>query len=180
VETPPALALVGLPPVAVVGRTYEMRLEGSGQVVERDGATLGVHDARGVGWSAHYEYVRGVRQAFSVGLNGPFTVTASYTEPGPCTRTLSVPLPTERRILAVRDCRHAAIEPRAIILRCRGKRLRLRDLAWTGWNGDTAVGRGSHVRVVLSHPRECSTVDGFIYTRASVNGGPLIPIACPI
>jgi hypothetical protein len=191
-DTPAAMALTGLPAVAVVGRSYEVRLDPAGPdtATGRNGSTLGVHDRSGVGWSAHYQFLGGVRQAFSVGLNGPFTVTGSYSEllagGGTCTRTLSAALPIERRIYAVVECDRSAIEPRSgIVLACRGERLRLRAMTWRGWNGDVAVGHGRlngrALRVVLSHPRECSTLNGFIYTRAKLPGRTrLIPIACPI
>jgi hypothetical protein len=149
--------------------------------VARNGSTLGIHDLTGVGWDAHYQ-VLASEQAFSVGFDGPFTVTASYSEQlasGRCTRTLSAPLPTERRIYAVVGCARRAIEPSALTLRCgSSQRLKLRGLRWTGWNTDVAKARG---RVTLSHPRECSSLDGFIYTRARLAGHRrLIAIACPI
>ena len=177
-DVPPVLALRGVPAVAIVGRTYTAGLERVGEGTIGKESTLGVHDRRGVGWSAKFPYVFTAQQ-FSVGLNGPFTVTAIYTE-GTCERTLSQDLPIERRFYAVVGCARRAIEPSTITLRCGGKRLRLTDLRWTGWNRDTAVGRGPGTRVVLSHPRECTTLDGFIYTRARVNRGKRIPIACPI
>ena len=81
-ETPPALALTGIPPVAIPGRTYEASLTGDGAVVERAGSDIGVTDRSGRGWSAHYDFARGVTQAFSVGIDrAPFTVTATWTEP---------------------------------------------------------------------------------------------------
>ena len=59
-----------------------------------------------------------------------------------------------------------------MVLRCRGDRLRLRGLRWTGWNGDTVKGRGRlgglAATVTLSSPRECATLGGFIYTRARI------------
>jgi len=58
--------------------------------------------------------------------------------------------------------------------------LRLRGLTWRGWNRDVAVGRSaSGVRVRLSAPRECASLDGFIYTRARVSGRAYV-IDCPI
>ena len=194
-ETPPALSLTGIPPVAIPGRTYEASLTGDGEVVERAGADFGVTDRSGRGWSAHYGYARGVTQAFSVGLErAPFTVTASWTEPlgadASCTRTVTVPLPIERRILAVVNCRRGALEPRSgLVLRCRGDRLRLHALRWKRWNADVTVGRGRldgrDATVTLSAPRACDTLDAFIYTRARVSvdgGGTLrrVPIACPL
>ena len=179
------MSLAGLPSVAVTGQSYEVALVPAGPdtAVAKNGSTLGVHDPSGVGWDAHYG-VLASRQAFSVGLNGPYTVTGSYSErlgSGTCTRLLSVPLPIERRIYAVVGCSRRAIEPSSLLLRCGGARVRLRDLKWTGWNGDRAVGRGGGRRVVLSHPRECSSLNGFIYTRAKLNGhAKLIPIGCPI
>ena len=182
-DTTPALSLTGVPAVAVTGQSYELALVPSGPdtAEARNGSTLGVHDASGVGWDAHFG-VLDPRQAFSVGLNGPFTVTASYSErlgSGTCTRLLSVPLPTERRIYAVVGCSRRAIEPVRLTLRCGwNHRLRLSGLRWTGWNGDRAVARG---KVTLSHPRECDSLNGFIYTRARVPGEKkVIPIACPI
>ena len=67
--------------------------------------------------------------------------------------------------------------------------MRLRGLRWTGWNGDTATGRGelqghAEAKVTLSSPRECATLDGFIYTRARIvtpaRTYARIPIACPL
>jgi hypothetical protein len=193
-ETPPALALTGVPPVAIPGRSYEATLTGEGEVVESAGSDIGVTDSSGRGWSAHYGYARGVTQAFSVGLaRAPFTVTASWTEPAAgattCTRTVTVPLPIERRILAVVNCRSGALEPRAgLVLRCRGDRLRLTGLRWKRWNADVTVGRGRlagrAARVTLSAPRPCDTLNGFIYTRAKVSWGhrtlERVPIACPL
>jgi hypothetical protein len=189
--TPAAMALSGLPAVAVIGRAYTVGLVGDvSQAVERKGSTLGVHDTSGRGWSAHYQYLRGVQQAFSVGIDGaPFTVEGSYTERraggGTCTRTLTAPLPIERRILAVAGCRRGAIAPAALVLRCDGDRLRVRSLHWSGWNGNrpTARGRlrGQPVSVTLSRPRECSQLDGFIYTRAKVSGiARRIVVDCPL
>jgi hypothetical protein len=194
-ETPPALALTGIPPVAIPGRTYEAALTGDGEVVEGAGSDFGVTDTTGRGWSAHYGFARGVTQAFSVGIErAPFTVSATWTEPvgadASCTRTVTVPLPIERRILAVVDCGRAALEPRSgLVLRCRGDRLRLRALRWKRWNADVTVGRGRlggrDATVTLSAPRACDTLDGFIYTRAkvAVDGGATlrrVPIACPL
>jgi hypothetical protein len=182
-DVPPALALRGVPAAAIPGRTITAGLERVAEGEIGDGSTLGVHDPRGVGWEARFPYVF-TSQQFSVGLNGPFTVKATYTEnlpSGACTRELTAALPIERRIYAVAGCSRRAIEPSRLTLRCGGKRLRLRALSWTGWNDDVAVGRGADgLRVKLSHPRECSSLNGFIYTRARVNGGKRIPIACPI
>jgi hypothetical protein len=193
-ETPPALALQGIPAVAIPGRTYEASLVGDGAVVDRAGSDIGVTDKSGRGWSAHYEYARGVKQAFSVGLDrAPFTVTASWTEPAgdsaQCTRTVAVPLPIERRILALVNCKRGVPEPRSgLVLRCDGDRLRLRGLTWDGWDSATTTGRGTlngrAATVRLSRPRECSTLDAFIYTRAKVtsDGRVLerVPIDCPL
>ena len=184
-DTSPAMSLAGVPSVAITGQSYEVALVPAGPdtAVAKNGSTLGVHDAAGVGWDAHYG-VLASRQAFSVGLDGPYTVTGSYSErlgSGTCTRLLSVPLPIERRIYAVVGCSRRAIEPSRLVLRCGGARVRLTGLQWTGWNGDRAIGRGGGRRVVLSHPRECSSLNGFIYTRAKLNGhAKLIPIGCPI
>jgi hypothetical protein len=183
-DTTPAMSLVGVPAVAVTGQSYELALVPSGPdvAVARNGSTLGVHDASGVGWDAHFGILT-ARQSFSVGLNGPFTVTGSYSEQlgsGTCTRTLTVPLPIERRIYAIVGCgSRRGIEPARLVLRCGwSRRLRLSGLHWTGWNSDRAVARG---KVVLSHPRECTNISAFIYTRARVPGvKQLIPIACPI
>jgi hypothetical protein len=193
-DTPPALQLRGIPAVAIPGRTYEASLVGDGAVVESAGSDIGVSDSTGRGWSAHYQYARGVEQAFSVGLaRAPFTVTASWTEPvsdaAQCTRTVTVPLPIERRILAVVNCRRGAAEPRSgLVLRCDGSRLRLTALTWSGWNRNTTVGRGRlagrPATVTLSAPRECSTLDAFIYTRAKVTSEGRVlkrlAIACPL
>src|SRR4051812_10777056 len=181
-DTAPALSLTGVPSVAVTGRAYELRLVSTGPdvAVAANGSTLGVHDASGVGWDAHFGGIS-PRQSFSVGLNGPFTVTASYSEQlgsGTCTRLLSAPLPIERRIYAIVGCgSRRGIEPARLVLRCGwSRRLRLSGLHWTGWNSDRAVARG---KVVLSHPRECTNISAFIYTRARVPGvKKLIPIAC--
>lgn len=187
-ETPPALELTGIPAVAIPGHSYTARLLGDGEVVERAGADIGVYDARGRGWNAHYGYARGVTQAFSVGLAGPYTVRASWTEPD-CTRTVSVPLPVERRIEAVVNCRRGALEPRSgLVLRCHGARLRVRNLTWRDWNAGRTVGRGTldgrPATVTLSKPRECTTLDAYIYTRARLTSGgrtlKAIPIDCPL
>jgi hypothetical protein len=187
VDTPAAMQMTGLPTVAIPGRSYTLALASTGSGSARGGLTLGVHDRRGVGWSARYDSL-GVSQEFSVGLTGaPFTVTAEYTEVqrgGTCARTLSASLPIERRVLAVVNCRRGAVEPRSgLVLRCDGDRLRLSGLMWRGWNDDTVRGtgtlRGRRVRVRLSRPVECSTVNGFIYSRATVDGK-RIPVDCPI
>jgi hypothetical protein len=193
-ETPPALALQGIPAVAIPGRTYEASLAGDGAVVNRAGSDIGVKDSSGRGWSAHYEYARGVKQEFSVGLDrAPFTVTASWTEPvgdsAQCTRTVTVPLPIERRILALVNCKRGVSEPRSgLVLRCDGDRLRLRGLTWQRWSADTTTGEGTlagrPATVTLSRPRECSTLDAFIYTRARVTSDGRVlkrlPIDCPL
>jgi hypothetical protein len=171
--TPPSLALTGIPPVAIPGRSYTATLTGDGPVIESAGSDIGVSDRTGKGWNAHFQYARGVTQAFSVGLTGaPFTVTASWTEPGPCTRTVSVPLPIERRILAVVGCRKGAEAPATLVVRCDASRLRLKHLRWTGWNGAAPVGKGTlngrPATVTLTRPRECARLDGYIYTRAAV------------
>jgi hypothetical protein len=177
-DTTPALQLTGVPPIAIPGHTYEASLAGDGEVIDRAGSDIGVHDRSGRGWSAHYQYARDVTQAFSVGLErAPFTVTASYVEPvgdaGQCTRKLTVELPIERHILAVVNCRRGVEEPESgLVLRCDGSKLRLKALKWRGWNGDTTTGHGKlsgrPVTVTLSKPRECSELNGFIYTRAKV------------
>jgi hypothetical protein len=192
-DSPAAMRLTGLPAAAVAGRGYTVGLvpdpAAPASAVERHGSTLGVHDRGGRGWSAHYEFLAGVSQEFSVGLRrAPFTVTGSYAEQtatGTCTRTLTAPLPIIRRIYAVVDCRRRALEPRSgLVLGCRGARLALRGLRWSGWNADTTTGRGSlrgrAVIVTLSQPRECPTLDGFIYTRARVRGAGRFAIECPI
>jgi hypothetical protein len=194
-ETPPALALTGVPPVAIPGQSYEASLTGDGAVVESAGSDIGVTDNSGRGWSAHYGYARGVTQAFSVGIaRAPFTVSATWTEPvadgTTCTRTVTVPLPIERRILAVVNCRRGALEPRSgLVLRCRGEQLRFTALRWRRWNADVTVGHGRlggrDATVTLSAPRACDTLDAFIYTRAkvAVSGGATlrrVPIACPL
>jgi hypothetical protein len=188
-ETPPALQLTGIPSVAIPGKAYAATLSGDGDVVDSAGSDIGVKDATGRGWNAHYEFARGVTQPFSVGLShAPFTVTASWTEPGPCLRTVTVPLPIERRILAVVDCKHGAEAPRTgLVLRCDGSKLRLKSLEWSGWNGSTTTARGTlngrSVKVTLSRPRECTEVDGFIYTRATVKTAARtlkVPVDCPL
>jgi hypothetical protein len=193
-DTTPALQLTGIPPVAIPGRSYEAALVGDGAVVDRLGSDIGVKDRSGRGWSAHYQYAKGVKQAFSVGLErAPFTVTASYVEPvgdsGQCTRKFTVQLPIERHILAVVNCRRGVEEPKSgLVLRCDGSKLRVKGLTWHGWNGDTTTGHGKldgrAVTVTLSKPRECSELDGFIYTRARVTTAnrvlERVPIDCPL
>jgi hypothetical protein len=192
-STPPAMQLSGLPAVAVIGQGYTVGLvpTGVGSATGRNGSTLGVSDSKGRGWSAHYEYLTGVQQEFSVGIAGaPFTVSGSYSEllsgGGTCTRTLTAPLPIERRILAVVNCHRGVLEPSSgIVLRCDGKRLRLRGMRWRGWNANTTTGHGRlhgrRVKVTLSRPVECSELNGFIYSRARVSGIPKrIVIDCPL
>jgi hypothetical protein len=193
-DTPAALQLTGVPPVAIPGRSYEASLVGEGAVLDRLGSDIGVHDRSGRGWSAHYQFARDVTQAFSVGLDrAPFTVKASYTEPvgdsGQCKRTLTVQLPIERHILGVVNCRRGVEEPKSgLVLRCDGSKLRVKGLEWRGWNGDTTTGRGKldgrAVTVTLSKPRECSELNGFIYTRAKVTTAhrvlERVPIDCPL
>jgi hypothetical protein len=189
-ETPASLQLTGIPAVALPGKAYAATLSGEGPVVDSSGSDIGVHDATGKGWNAHFEYARGVVQPFSVGLShAPFTVTASWTEPGPCTRTVSVTLPIERRILGVVNCKRGAVAPASgLVLRCDGAKLRLRSLAWSGWNQNTTTGRGTldgrPATVTLSRPEECSQLDGFIYTRARVQSAgrvlKRVVIDCPL
>jgi hypothetical protein len=177
-ETPPALQLTGIPSVAIPGHGYAATLSGDGAVADTAGSDFGITDASGRGYTAHYEYARGVTQAFSVGLKGPYTVKAAWTEPvgtsgQQCTRTVTVPLPIDRQILAVVNCKRAAQEPKTgLVLRCDGSRLSLKDLRWSGWNASTTTGRGKlngrSVTVTLSKPRECSQLNGFIYTSATV------------
>jgi hypothetical protein len=180
------MQLSGLPSPLVAGRTYTVALEetGAGEVVERLGATIGVFDRTGRGWSAKYGYVRGLSQQFAVGLRGaPYTISATYEE-RTCTRTLSVSRPVERRIYAVAGCARRALEPRVLVLRCGGRRVRVTGLRWMGWNSDRATGRGHGATVTLSSPRECATLDGFIYTRARIvtrdRVYQRVPVACPI
>jgi hypothetical protein len=173
-DTPASLQLTGIPQVAIPGKAYAATLSGDGPVVDTAGSDIAVKDAAGKGWNAHFEYARGVVQPFSVGLGrAPFTVSASWTEPGPCTRTVSVTLPIERRILGVVNCKRGAIAPASgLVLRCDGAKLRLRSLQWSGWNQNATIGRGTlngrPATVTLSRPEECSQLDGFIYTRARV------------
>jgi hypothetical protein len=189
--TPAAMALTGLPPVAVIGRSYTVGLTPANDVetVGANGSTLAVHDRTGRGWSAHYDYLKGVSQAFSVGISGaPYTVNGSYSEllasGGTCTRTLAAALPTQRRILAVVNCHSGAVAPReGVVLRCDGTHLRLRAMRWTHWNAKTTTGHGTllgkRVKVELSKPVECSQLDGYIYSRAQI-AGRRIPIYCPL
>ena len=187
-DSTPSLALTGIPAVAITGKAYAATLSGDGPVVDSAGSDIGIKDANGRGWNAHFEYARGVTQPFSVSLaRSPFTVTASWTEPGPCLRTVTVSLPTERRILAVRDCKRGATAPAGLVLRCDGARLRVKALTWTGWNGAKPVGHGRlngrAVTVTLSRPDECSELDGFIYTRATVRTAARtlkLPVDCPL
>jgi hypothetical protein len=183
-DVPPAMALDGVPQVLVAGKSYEVGLlpTGAGTAAGR-GWTLGVFDRTGRGWSADLPSL-GFRQAFSVGLTGaPYAVSGEYLEglgETTCTRKLSVSVPVERRVLGVVACRRGEVEPRSLTLGCDGKRLRLRSLTWRGWNDDVAVGHtASGTRVRLSRPRECSELDGFIYTRARVQGRSFL-IDCPI
>jgi hypothetical protein len=188
-ELPPAMRLTGLPDALVAGRTYTVALEptGAGELAS-GAATISVLDRTGRGWSARYESARGLSQAFSVGLTGaPYVIGATYEE-RTCTRALAVSLPVERRIYAVAACARRALEPRTLVVRCGGRRLRLSDLRWTGWNRGTATGRGRlgglSAKVTLSSPRECATLDGFVYTRARIvtreRTYQRIPVACPI
>jgi hypothetical protein len=187
-DSPPALSLSGLPAVAITGKAYAATLSGDGEVVDSAGSDIGVKDADGRGWNAHFEYARGVTQPFSVSLaRSPFTVTASWTEPGPCLRTVTVSLPTERRILGLVACRRGAAEPVSLTLRCDGSKVRLTGLTWSGWNGAKPVGRGRlngrAATVTLSRPDECAELDGFVYTRATVKraGRTLkLPVDCPL
>jgi hypothetical protein len=193
-DTPPALQLTGVPPIAIPGRRYDAALTGDGAVLEKLGSDIGVTDRLGRGWSAHYQYARDVTQAFSVGLDrAPFTVKASYTEPvgdsGQCKRTLTVQLPIERRILALVNCRRGVEEPASgLVLRCDGSKLRVKSLKWRGWNTNTTTARGKldgrAVTVTLSRPRECSELNGFIYTRAKLTTATRVldrvPIDCPL
>jgi hypothetical protein len=135
-----------------------------------------VFDRTGRGWSATYESARGLRQEFTVGLHGsPYRVSVTYPEPT-CERTVAATLPVTRRVYAVVGCGRRALEPRVVILRCRGERLRLRGLRWTGWNADTVTGRGrldgvavtGHAHGARSDIRAAGTLRGFIYTRARV------------
>lgn len=182
-DSPPAMALDGVPATLVAGRSYEVGLTGTGAGSALSGWTLGVFDRLGRGWSADLPSLS-FRQSFSVGLTGaPYAVSGAYVEAlgaGTCERKLSVSVPVERRVLGVVGCRRGAVEPRALTLGCDGRRLRLKSLTWKGWNDDVAVGRGAGgVRVRLSVPRECSALDGFIYTRARVHGRSFV-IDCPI
>ncbi|WP_028064869.1 hypothetical protein [Solirubrobacter soli] len=187
-DSPASLSLTGLPAVAITGKAYAATLSGDGPVVDSAGSDIGIKDANGRGWNAHFEYARGVTQPFSLSLaRSPFTVTASWTEPGPCLRTVTVSLPTQRRILAVVACKRGATAPAGLTLRCDGPRLRLGSLTWSGWNGAKPVGHGRlngrPVRVTLSRPDECSEVDGFIYTRATVKTAARtlkLPVDCPL
>jgi hypothetical protein len=193
-DTPPALQLTGIPPIAIPGRSYEASLDGEGAVTDRAGSDIAVKDRSGRGWSAHYQYAKGVTQAFSVGLDGaPFTVSATYTEQvgdsGQCTRTLSVPLPIERHILAVVNCKRGVEEPKSgLVLRCGGSKLRVKGLKWRGWNGATTTGLGTldgkPAKVTLSRPRECPELNGFIYTRANLTSAGRVlkklAIDCPL
>lgn len=182
-DTPPAMALDGVPAALVAGRSYEVGLVPTGVGSAASGWTLSVFDRTGRGWSADLPSL-GFRQAFSVGLTGaPYTVSGAYVETlgtGTCTRTLTLSVPVERRVLGVVGCRRGAVEPRTLTLGCDGRRVRLRGLTWRGWHDDVATGRGAGgVRVRLSRPRECTELDGFIYTRARVDGRTYV-VDCPI
>ncbi len=179
------MQLGGLPAALVAGRPYTVALEPTGAGELADGpATISVFDRTGRGWSAKYESARGLRQEFTVGLHGsPYRVSVIYPEPS-CERTLAVTLPVTRRVYAVVGCARRAIEPNTLLLRCGGRRLRVAGLRWTGWNRDTATGRGHGVTVTLTSPRECATLGGFIYTRARIvtpaRTYARVPIACPL
>ncbi len=194
-EVPAAMQLAGLPDVAVTGRAYTVSLqEVSEGAYDRGGTTISVLDRTGRGWSAKYQFVRGLSQEFTLGLRGPYSVSAVYSERHSdggetCTRTLTAEVPILRRIYAVVNCGRRALEPASgIVLRCAGDRLRLRGMRWRDWNDSTTVGHGrlggEAATVTLSSPRECDTLDGFIYTRAKIRTAsrtyPRIPIACPL
>ena len=182
--TPAAMRLDGVPASLVSGRAYTASLVPTGVgAATGSGWTLGVYDRLGRGYSADLPSL-GFRQAFSVGLTGaPYSISGTYLETlgdGTCTRVLTISAAVERRVLGVVGCRRGAVEPRTLTLNCDGKRVRLRGLTWRGWNSDVAVGRGSGgVRVRLSRPEECESVEGFIYTRARVNGRHY-DVDCPI
>jgi hypothetical protein len=102
---------------------------------------------------------------------------------------VSVTLPIERRILGVVNCTRGAVAPATgLVLRCDGAKLRLRSLQWSGWNQNTTTGRGTlngrPATVTLSRPDECSQLDGFIYTRATVKTAARtlkrVAIDCPL
>ena len=168
------------PAVAIPGRTYAASLEGDGAVIDRAGSDIAVKDRPGRGWSAHYEYARGVTQAFSVGLDrAPFTVTATYTEPvgdsGQCTRTL-----TRHAADRAADPRRGQLQARGggaasgLVLRCDGAQAAGQgpEVAAAGTAPRRpGAGRlnGRAATVTLSRPRECSQLDGFIYTRANAD-----------
>ena len=177
-DTPAAMRLEGVPTTLVSGRSYTASLAatGVGEAVG-NGWKLGVFDRLGRGYFADLPGLD-FQQAFSVGLTGtPYTVSATYAERD-CTRTLSVTAAVERRVLGLVTCRRGAVEPRTIVLGCKGRHVR--SLTWRGWNSDVAVGRGAgDVRVRLSRPEECAEVGGFIYTRARV-GARRYVIDCPI
>jgi hypothetical protein len=181
-DVPAAMQLDGVPATLVSGRSYTASLvpTGVGEAVG-DGWKLGVFDRLGRGWAAELPGL-GFRQAFSVGLTGaPYAVTGTYAEAlgegASCTRVVSVSAAVERRVLAV-SCRRAVVEPRTLRVRCGARRVS--GLTWRGWHSDVAVGRGAGgVRVRLSRPEECATVDGFIYTRARVDGRRYV-VDCPI
>jgi hypothetical protein len=188
---PAAMKLTGVPSAAVAGRTYTVGLREVGDgALELAGTTLTVLDRRGRGWSARYQYVRGLSQQLTFGLLGPYTVTAAYTEQHAerCLRTLRASVPVIRRFYAVVGCTRRAARPTSLLLRCGGDRMRIRGLRWRSWNRDTAVGRGSlrgaPARVTLSRPVQCDELDAYIYTRARVvtptRTYPRIPIACPL
>ncbi len=183
------MRMSGLPAALVAGHPYTVGLDPTGAGELGNGrATISVFDRTGRGWSATYESARGLRQEFTVGLHGsPYRVSVTYPEPS-CDRTLTATLPVTRRVYAVVGCKRRALEPRVVILRCRGERLRLRALRWTGWNADSVTGRGRldgvAATITLTSPRECATLGGFIYTRARIvtpeRTYARVPIACPL
>jgi hypothetical protein len=178
--TPAAMTLDGVPATLVSGRSYTASLAPTGAGEAAGGWTLGVFDRLGRGWSADLPGL-GFRQAFSVGLTGaPYVVSGTYAEvlgDGTCERVLSVTAAVERRVLAV-SCGRAVVAPRTLRVRCGGRRVT--GLKWRGWHSDVARGRGAGgVRVRLSRPEACATVDGFIYTRARVDGRRYV-VDCPL
>jgi hypothetical protein len=122
---PAAMKLTGVPSAAVAGRTYTVGLREVGDgALELAGTTLTVLDRRGRGWSARYQYVRGLSQQLTFGLLGPYTVTAAYTEQHAerCLRTLTASVPVIRRFYAVVGCTRRAARPTSLLLRCGGDR----------------------------------------------------------
>ena len=147
-ETPAALQLTGIPSVAIPGHGYLASLVG-----RRAGGRLG-----GLGLRRHRRLAGAARPRTTSTRAASRRRSASgcagrtrSRPPGPsrwatcgtCLRTVTVPLPIERQILAVvnasgaRRSRRAGSSCAATAPSCGST-----SLKWSGWNGDTTTGRG--------------------------------------